>query len=261
MDQAEGGSEARGHHVCASGGPDLRLACAAFQSNLGQSIGGKYCAKTKQAKVYSEQEVAQAVERVVALQASTSEKPHSGLAQVEGGETAGRIVLGRLDGGDESSDDVEELEPSEAGCDETLPGRPLLGFGNAGCGESAILVESTPRPECPAVVSSPGASERSAAQRQPCQSRSRSGQRSLRRGTATSDLEGDSQLSDSNAKARIKSASHWMHLLTVSGAFSGKKYVREVQWAQDCIDRATRAGQGMSPEALLPNKRTRAHTR
>ena len=56
---------------------------------------------------------------------------------------------------------------------------------------------------------------------------------------------------DSDMKSRVKTASYWLAMLTEMGAFSGKKYTREVHWAQDCVDRETRAGQGMNPEALM----------
>lgn len=55
---------------------------------------------------------------------------------------------------------------------------------------------------------------------------------------------------DSDKKCRIKPPGHWLGIVTEHGAFEGKKFVREIAWAEDCVDRAVRSGQGTDPEVL-----------
>ena len=55
---------------------------------------------------------------------------------------------------------------------------------------------------------------------------------------------------DSTSKARVKKPSYWLGVLTLDGAFCGRKYVRELDWAEACVDRETRNGNGMAVEAI-----------
>ena len=63
-------------------------------------------------------------------------------------------------------------------------------------------------------------------------------------GPSASQVGDDSQ----DMKSRVKPPSYWLGLITEIGAFSGKKYQRELGWAVDCVHRETRAGSGMQPE-------------
>ena len=58
---------------------------------------------------------------------------------------------------------------------------------------------------------------------------------------------------DGEGKTRVKSATYWLQIITVAGGFSGKKYTREVVWAQECITREIRVGKGTTSPKVLCN--------
>jgi hypothetical protein len=65
---------------------------------------------------------------------------------------------------------------------------------------------------------------------------------------------------DGDGKTRVKTAAYWLNILTIDGGFSGKKFTREVVWAQECITREIRAGKGATNPEALCNTTNKTHS-
>ena len=252
-----------------------------FQRNFGQEPAGKYIPKTKPPKAYTQDEIEQAVELTLRSGEAKAQASRSGLAALGGSSSASARAASRaasekdtmLELEDRRQEDLETAEQKQDDEDE-------IDEGEGGVVE--VLEEGMLTPGGSAAPSSPGAASTSTrggrreasggGPRSWRGGRGRSESRSNRQGALASSgsLQVDgrsrsppathragnhddapSMIDDTDKKHRRKSASYWLTVLSEDAALSGRTFLRELEWADGCVDRHVRTGSGMMPEAFI----------
>ena len=205
-------------------------------------------------KLYTDDEVFYAARMAINAKSAKAGGMRSGLAQLDGAKPSLALNLAKDDLSDDScaSDAGDTKLPADASCKHSDDGHIPRALDDA----KARPAHSKSR--SPIKSSMAMGSSGEVDQHQSVRMRHRSPPRSWMRGGSRVDVSDMASLValDSDAKSRVKPPSYWLAMVTEIGAVGGKKYTRELSWAQDCVGREARSGNGMQPEVICPHLTT-----